>query len=83
MGKYTKLGVALKINGNSSQRMTFSEIEKIINDNLPPSLYKYEVAWYGSFKGSPTHVWKKAWEEWGYTTEKVDLKNEYVIFRKL
>ena len=61
---------------------TFSSLDDIIG-GLPPSSRKYTSNWYGSAAAAPTHVWKQAWEDAGFTVDSVDLLEEIVSFRRL
>ena len=61
---------------------TFSSLDDIIG-GLPPSSRKYTSNWYGSTAAAPTHVWKQAWEDAGFTVDSVDLSEGTVSFRRL
>ena len=61
---------------------TFSLLDDLVG-GLPPSSRKYTSNWYGSAAAAPTHVWKQAWEDSGFTVDSVDLLEELVSFRRL
>ena len=59
--------------------MTFSEIEHIIGAPLPPAAFKHRALW----SNNPSNwVMTKAWLAAGYETEKVDMTNSKLVFRK-
>ena len=82
MAKYEKLTDWLK--NPQRLRMTFKEIEQIIEEFLPESAHKYR-AWWGTVSGalsgaesSQCHAWRDA----GWEVESVDFLAEEVTFRK-
>ena len=83
MSKYDPLGKYLENSEKNCIKLSFAEIEKIINEKLPNSLYEYPAAWYGTAKGSPTHRWKVVWNNYGYRVDKVDLNEKNVTFIKI
>jgi hypothetical protein len=80
MSIYEPLGIYLSNTGKRTVNLSFTKIEKIINRKLPPSLYDYPAAWYGTAEGSPNHRWKVIWNNYGYKVENVDLCNQNVTF---
>jgi len=83
MSKYEPLGKYLENTRKNNIRLTFKEIETILQFKLPKYLYKYPAGWYGTAEGSPTHRQKVVWCKYGYQVETVDLIELYVVFRKL
>lgn len=59
--------------------LSFSEIENIISDALPPSAYKHRAFWSNSRSHSVAYGWLDA----GYKTVNVDFLNNKVDFQVL
>lgn len=62
--------------------LTFSRIEEIINDSLPPSAREYTVWWTDKSPGT-THVNAYAWLDAGWVVAGLDIKNETVTFNRV
>lgn len=79
MGKYTPLKTFLSTQSNVLVPMTFAEIEKVLNAELPAS--KRYPAWWSNneFNNTMTSEWLAA----GYRTESVDIAGEKLVFRKV
>jgi hypothetical protein len=77
MDKYGKLTEWLR---NPTVALTFDEIEKIINDKLPPAALKYRP-WWGDEKSDKSRQCK-AWMDAGWEVGRVDLKARVVLFRR-
>lgn len=75
MGKYTPLEEYISKQKANEITLSFSEIEEIIKDKLPPSAHKYEVWWSNSFSHSQSEAWLNA----GYNAS-VDLENKETTF---
>jgi len=74
---YEKLSAYLKrINGDSI-KLTFNEIERIINRPLPQSAYRYK-AWWANGGHSHSNYWLNA----GWKVERVALGN-YIVFSRI
>lgn len=58
--------------------LTFSEIEGIINDNLPFSALRTELWWNNNVTTPQGYAWTSA----GWKAQKVDLKKRTVAFQK-
>jgi hypothetical protein len=54
-------------------------MDGIIGDNLPMSAYKTEKWW----SNTPTNVHAKAWMDAGWNVQEVNLKEGYVVFKKV
>ena len=79
MNKYSPLTKFLLEQNKTTIQLTFSEINKIIGINLPPTAYKWDPIWNNSHGGSLSRSWLEA----GYITKfPVDRKNEIVLFDK-
>lgn len=75
--KYQPLEKYLANKGFSQVPMTFSNIESIIEKNLPPSARKHRAWWSNNPSNS---VITFAWLNAGYKTAQVDLENENLVF---
>lgn len=74
MGKYDSLFWYLKQASKSQNILTYSEIERILDEKLPDSAYKYKQWWDNN-----SHIQSKAWRDAGYKVETVHL-GEKVVF---
>lgn len=72
MSKYTPLLNYLSKLQNEKITLTYKDMERIINNRLPPSAYQYH-AWWKNWRGS--HVQAYAWLDAGYQTLNIDLGN--------
>jgi hypothetical protein len=81
VSKYGGLNGYLKFRGSftSTVRLSFARMDGIIGDNLPMKAYKAE-GWWGNL---PTNVHAKAWLDAGWNVGEVNLKEGYVVFRKV
>lgn len=80
MSKYAPLETHLKSRGFSRVPMTFSEIESIIEDRLPPSARKHRAWW----SNNPTNsVITYSWLAAGYKTSAVNIEEEKLVFEKV
>lgn len=79
MGKYEPLRDFLMKVNQSSVPMTFQEIESLLGASLPQSARKHRAWWSNnSFNSTMTEAWLEA----GFRSEKVDILEERVIFKK-
>ncbi|PLT32071.1 hypothetical protein [Bacillus sp. V5-8f] len=80
-GKYTKLFDFLfqRRNCFSELSLTFSEIEEILQFNLPNSAYKYGAWWANETSGTHSHA--KAWILAGWKTTKINLGTSICFVR--
>lgn len=77
MSKYAALEKFLESKGHERIPMTFSDIEKVIDDDLPPSARKHRAWWSNNPSNSViTYSWLAA----GYRTAEVNLEGEKVTF---
>lgn len=79
MSKYEPLSDYLKSKNHDRVPMTFSELEKLIDDALPPSARKHRAWWSNNPSNS---VITRAWLDAGYITRDVDLGAEKLVFRR-
>lgn len=80
MSKYEPLGEYLKKQGKERVPMTFSEIEKITGETLPPSAIKHRPWWSNNPRNS---VITKVWLDAGYESEQVDMAARKLVFRRV
>ena len=78
MGKYEPLGKFLRAQKLGRINMSFAEIERIINNKLPPS--KKYPAWWSN--NPDNNVMTREWLDAGYETESVDTTSGKLIFRR-
>ena len=76
--KFVPLKQYLEGSSLSYIKLSFTDIERILNFSLCNSAYKYRVYW----SLSKTHMLPQIVEEAGYFIEEVDMKNQTVVFRK-
>ncbi|MBU4528556.1 hypothetical protein [Hoeflea sp.] len=79
MTKYEPLSDYLKSSDHDRVPMTFNELEKLIDDTLPPSARKHRAWWSNNPSNS---VITRAWLDAGYITRDVDLGGEKLVFRR-
>lgn len=77
--KYAPLESHLRDSGREHVPMTFEEIERVIGVPLPASALKHRALWSNN---AANWVMTKAWLAAGYETEKVDMTNRTLVFRK-
>lgn len=79
-GKYTPFEQHLR-NLPASQKevtLSFEQIERILNDKLPPSAYQYQAWWANQKEGS--HVEAFAWMDAGWLVDTVNFTEKWVRF---
>ena len=81
IGKYDRLANYLKFRASFTDavKLSFAKIDGIIGDNLPTSAYHDEKWW----RNSPSISHAKAWVEAGWNVQEVNLKEGYVVFKKV
>lgn len=79
--KYEPLKGYLKFRAafTDSVKLSFAQIDGIIGDNLPMEAYRSESWW----ANSPDTVHARSWLDAEWETSEVNLKEGYVIFRKV
>ena len=79
--KYGGLTGYLKFRGSftNTVKLSFARMDGIVGDNLPMEAYKTESWW----SNLATNVHSKAWLDAGWNVEEVNLKDGYVVFRKV
>ncbi|EMB19964.1 DUF7662 domain-containing protein [Treponema denticola] len=80
MDKYLPLFNYLKSIKNNNISLFFTEIEEIINAELPISAYKYRE-WWSNGENS-RHSQTFSWRDCGWQVDKVDFNNKKVYFEK-
>ncbi len=79
MNKYTPLENYLERQHGETLKMTYSEIESILDDNLPKSAYQYS-AWWAN--GEKAHKHSLSWVNAGWKVDEISF-GEYIIFTRL
>ncbi|MBN9071246.1 MAG: hypothetical protein J0H34_06495 [Rhizobiales bacterium] len=79
MSKYEPLNVFLRSQTRDQVPMTFAEIERVLDDKLPPS--KANRAWWSNNPNN--NVMTREWLNAGYETESVDIAGEKLVFRRM
>lgn len=64
-----------------SYALSFDQIDKILNDPLPPSA-RLHPEWWGNESQPSTHVQAQAWLGAGWKVDHVDFQGEIVHFRR-
>jgi len=79
-GKYTPLEHYLRDLPEAQKETTlsFEQIERILNDKLPPSAYQYQAWWANEKEGS--HVEAYAWLNATWQVDTVNFKDKWVQF---
>lgn len=78
MGKYYNLEKYLNNQCNSIVVLTFTEIEKIIKEPLPPSAYKYRAWW-----SNGGHIHANSWLNTGYKVEYLEIAKRVTFAKKI
>ena len=61
--------------------LTFEQIERIINDKLPPSAHVHRAWWANEVEGMHTHA--RAWIDVGWCVDAISQIQKWVRFRRL
>lgn len=71
----------LKFRGGFTDRvkLSFARLDGIIRNNLPMAAYKSEEWW----ANNPSNVHAKGWLDAGWNVESVDLKQGFIVFRRV
>ena len=79
MSKYAPLAAYLRESGQDNVPMTFDEIARVIDAELPHSAFTHRAWWSNNPSNSViTYSWLKA----GYKTESVDMAGKKLVFVK-
>ncbi len=81
VSKYDGLGSYLKFRGSFTDtvKLELAKIDGIIGDNLPMGAYK-DAKWWGNM---PSNVHARSWLDAGWEMCETNLKEGYVIFKKV
>lgn len=79
MGKYSPLKVFLVGQSHDRVPMTFKQIEKVLDLQLPASK-QYPAWWSNNPSNNPM---TKEWLEAGFETESVNIAGEKLVFRRV
>jgi hypothetical protein len=79
--KYSGLTGHLKFRGSFTRvvKLSFARIDGLIGSNLPMSAYRNEAWW----KNSPSIAHARAWLDAGWEVQEVNLKEGFVMFKKV
>jgi hypothetical protein len=79
--KYGGLTGHLKFRGAFTRvvRLSFARIDGLIGSNLPMSAYRNKKWW----RNSPSSAHARAWLDAGWEVQEVNLKEGFVVFRKV
>ena len=79
-GKYTPLEQYLRDLPKTQNEITlsFEQIERILNDKLPPSAYKYHAWW--SYEKEPHQPEKQAISNAGWRVDTINLNEKWTRF---
>jgi len=78
--KYAPLEMYLKSAELESIAMTFTDIESIIKDDLPPSARKHRPWWSNN---TTNRAITQSWVAAGFKVTQVNMKNESLVFVKM
>jgi len=79
MSIYAKLADILEAQAGDSWKVSFSELERLLDQKLPSSAFKYAGWWSNNpSNNAMTKIWLMA----GWRTEKVDVPGQTVVFRR-
>ena len=81
VSKYGGLADHLKFRGAFTWlvKLSFARIDGLIGSNLPMSAYGDETWW----RNSPLNAHAKTWLDAGWEVQEVNLKEGYVVFKKV
>jgi hypothetical protein len=81
VSKYGGLSSYLKFRASFTNvvKLSFARMDGIIGDNLPMNAYRDEKWWSNML----TNVHAKAWLDAGWNVQEVNLKEGYVVFKKV
>jgi hypothetical protein len=78
--KYCTLGEHLLENEGDQLILSFSDIEEILGFPLPKSAHKFRTWWAND--NTHSHA-VNGWLTYGWQVKEIDLKNEYIHFRRV
>jgi hypothetical protein len=81
VSKWTGLEGHLKFRSafTNTVKLTFARIDGLIGSNLPMAAYR-DVSWWSNTSSS---IHAKAWLDAGWDVQEVNLKEGYVVFKKV
>ncbi|MDQ0393042.1 DUF7662 domain-containing protein [Labrys monachus] len=80
MSKYARLGDHLRQQKFAEVPMTFAEIERVTGVPLPPTALQHRAWWSNN---PSNNVMTKVWLEAGFSSERVDLADRKLVFRRM
>lgn len=82
MRKYQNLADYLGNLSVTQAKLSFSEIEHLIGENLPPSA-KTHQAWWANSRTKDSHTWAHLWLKAGWERTKLSLSGKWVMFQQV
>lgn len=81
MSKYSPLASHLQALTANEVRLTFADIEQIIDANLPRSARKHH-AWWANSRTADSHSWSHLWLRAGWERCEYSLAEQWVVFQR-
>jgi hypothetical protein len=81
MSKYDPLKFYLIQSQEKIIQLSFAQIERILDEPLPNSAFRYSAWWANEVEGNHSH--SNSWMDAGYKTENLDLNTKRVTFQKV
>lgn len=81
MNKYSPLASYLQALTKNEIRLSFADIEQIIDDNLPDSAREHP-AWWANSRTPDSHTWSHLWLRAGWERCEYNLTEQWVTFRR-
>lgn len=78
MSKYDPLEKYLDESNKEIVHLTYAEIEKILNEKLPKTVFKNKAWWSNNDR---SHVQSASWSDTGYMVDEIQL-GSYIVFVK-
>ena len=80
MGKYEPLTEFLRNQAVNEVKMTFAQIQRVIDARLPPKAQRHRAWWSNN---ALNNVMTRAWIDAGFRSEQVDMKARKLVFRRI
>lgn len=78
MPKFNRLKTKLELNKEPNLKVTFEELNDLIDGGLPESAYKHRAYFANTYTHSIATVWLDA----GYIVSEVNQYEQYLVFSK-
>lgn len=80
--RYAPLADYLKQSQTDHLRLTFHEVEQILDAPLPEAAKKHP-AWWANSRTEDSHTWAHLWLDAGWEKESLNLAEQWVTFRRV